>query len=81
MIQRLEVEADAMASFVQKKANTQWIWIAMDIKSRQVMAVHVGDRSRRSAKRLWATLPEAYRPYATCYTDPYVVYAGVIPAA
>jgi insertion element IS1 protein InsB len=28
MIQRLEVEADEMASFVQKKANKQWIWIA-----------------------------------------------------
>ena len=30
VIQRLEVEADEMASFVQKKANKQWIWIAMD---------------------------------------------------
>jgi insertion element IS1 protein InsB len=30
MLRRLEVEADAMASFVQKKANKQWIWIAMD---------------------------------------------------
>ena len=29
MIQRLEVEADEMASFVQKKANKQWVWIAM----------------------------------------------------
>jgi hypothetical protein len=29
MIQRLEVEADEVASFVQKKANKQWIWIAM----------------------------------------------------
>jgi IS1 family transposase len=24
------VEADEMASFVKKKANKQWIWIAMD---------------------------------------------------
>jgi insertion element IS1 protein InsB len=51
MIQRLEVEADEVASFVQKKANKQWIWIAMDATSRQVIAFHVGDRSRRSAKR------------------------------
>jgi insertion element IS1 protein InsB len=81
MIQRLEVEADEMASFVQKKANKQWIWIAMDAKSRQVIAFHVGDRSRRSAKRLWAKIPEAYRQHATFYTDQYVVYDGVIPAA
>ena len=80
MIQRLEVEADEMASFVKKKANKQWIWIAMDAKSRQVIAFHVGDRSRCSAKRLWARIPEAYRQLATFYTDQYVVYAGVMPA-
>jgi insertion element IS1 protein InsB len=81
MMRRLEVEADEMSSFVQKKANKQWIWIAMDATSRQVMAFHVGDRSRRSAKRLWAQIPEAYRQHATFYTDQYVVYEGVIPAA
>jgi insertion element IS1 protein InsB len=78
---RLEVEADEMSSFVQEKANKQWIWIAIDAKSRQVIAFHVGDRSRRSAKRLWAKIPQAYRQQATFYTDQYVVYEGVIPAA
>jgi insertion element IS1 protein InsB len=81
MIRRLEVEADEMASFVQQKANKQWIWIAMDAKTRQVMAFHVGDRSRKSAKRLWAKIPLAYRQHATFYTEQYVVYEGVIPAA
>ena len=81
MVQRLAVEADAMASFVQKKAHKQWMWIAMDAKSRQVIALHVGDRSRTSAKRLWAKIPEAYRQHATFYTDHYVVYEGVMPAA
>src|SRR5262245_53496543 len=70
-----------MPSFVQKQDNKQWIWIAMDAKTRQVMAFHVGDRSRRSAKRLWAKMPHAYRQHATFYTDQYVVYAGVIPVA
>jgi insertion element IS1 protein InsB len=65
MLQRLEVEADEMSSFVQKKANQQWIWLAMDANTRQVMAFHVGDRSRKSARRLWATLPQAYRQHAT----------------
>jgi insertion element IS1 protein InsB len=81
MLRRLEVEADEMASFVRKKANKQWIWIAMDATTRQVIAFHVGDRSRRSAKRLWAKIPLAYRQHAMFYTDQYVVYAGVIPAA
>jgi insertion element IS1 protein InsB len=81
MIQRLDVEADEMSSFVQKKANKQWIWIAMDARTRQVIAFHVGGRSRKSAKRLWATIPHIYRQHATFYTDQYVAYAGVIPAA
>jgi IS1 family transposase len=46
-----------------------------------VIAFHVGDRSRRSAKRLWAKIPTAYRHHAMFSTDQYVVYAGVIPVA
>ena len=50
-------------------------------QERQVITFHVGDRSRRSTKRLWTTIPQAYRQHATFYTDQYVVYEGVIPAA
>jgi insertion element IS1 protein InsB len=81
MLRRLEVEADEMASFVRKKGHKPWIWLAMDAKTRQVMAFHMGDRSRKSAQRLWAKIPHAYRQHATFYTDQYVVYEGVIPAA
>jgi insertion element IS1 protein InsB len=81
MIQRLEVEADDMASFVQKKANKQWIWLALDAKTRQIIAFHVGDRSRQSCKKLWAMIPQAYRQHATFSTEQYVVYQGVILAA
>jgi insertion element IS1 protein InsB len=81
MLQRLEVEADEMSSFVKKKANRQWIWLAMDAKTRQVIAFHIGDRSRKSAKQLWAKIPLAYRQHAMFYTDQYGVYVGVIPAS
>jgi insertion element IS1 protein InsB len=81
MIRRLEVEADAMSSFVQKKANKQWLWIAMDATTRQIIAWHVGDRSHTSAEHLWVKMPPAYRHHATFDTDQYVVYAKVIPVA
>jgi insertion element IS1 protein InsB len=68
-------------SRVHKKANRQWIWLAMDAETRQVLAFHVGDRSRKSAKQLWARIPQAYRQHARFYTDQYAVYVGVIPAA
>ena len=78
---RLEVEADARASFVQHKENRPWLWPAMEVKSRQIIAFHVGDRSRRSAKQLSAKIPEACRQRATFDADQSVVYDGVIPEA
>src|SRR5262245_3297529 len=73
---RLEAEAEEMWSFVQKKANKQWIWIAMDTTTRQIMAFHVGDRSGEGSKALWANIPLVYREQATFYTDHYAVYKG-----
>jgi insertion element IS1 protein InsB len=65
LMQPLDVETDEMASFVKKKANKQWMWLAMDVMTRQVIAFYVGDRSRRSAKRLWPKIPVVYRQHAT----------------
>jgi insertion element IS1 protein InsB len=80
VILRLEAEADEMWSFVQKKANRQWVWIAMDAETRQIIAFHVGDRSRDSAQELWAKIPGVYREQAAFHTDQYDAYTGVIPA-
>lgn len=76
----LEAEADEMWSFVQKKANKKWLWMAMDAPTRQIIAFHVGDRRRESGKELWANLPRVYREQATFHTDQYAVYKGLIPA-
>jgi insertion element IS1 protein InsB len=80
VLRRLESEADEMWSFVQKKAHQQWIWIAMDAQTRQMIAFYVGDRSRDSAKELWAKIPLVYREQAIFHTDQYDAYTGVIPA-
>jgi insertion element IS1 protein InsB len=75
------LEADEMCSFVKQKANKYWLWLAMERATRQIIAFHVGDRSRDSARQLWSNLPAVYREQATFYTDQYDVYKGVIPAA
>ena len=56
------------------------IGIALDATTRQIMAFHVGDRSRDSAKGLWANIPVVYREQATFYPDQYDAYQGVILA-
>jgi IS1 family transposase len=76
---RLEAEADEMWSVVPKKAHKQWLWITMDARTRRVIALHMGDRSRDSAKELWAKIPLVYREQATFHTDQYDAYTGVIP--
>jgi insertion element IS1 protein InsB len=81
LIGRLEVEADAMGSFVATKANKQWVWIAMDTQTRHILAFHVGDRSHARAQQVWANLPAVYREQAMCYTEQDAVYTGIIPAA
>ena len=65
----LAVEAVELWSFVWKKAKPHWLWIAMDRQTRRIIAFHVGDRSRESAKQLWANLPAGYREQATFYTE------------
>ena len=53
ILRQLEAEVDELWSFVGKKANRQWLRIALEAQTRQVLAFHVGDRSRQSAVDLW----------------------------
>ena len=39
LLRCVEAEADEMHSFVQNKANEQWLWLAMDKPTRQIVAV------------------------------------------
>jgi len=40
----LTVECDEMWSFVGLKHNKQWIWLALDSDSREIVGMHVGSR-------------------------------------
>jgi IS1 family transposase/transposase-like protein len=75
----LTVECDEMWSFVGNKDNKQWIWLAIDRDTREIIGVHVGDRSRRGAQALWNSLPPVYRQCAVCFTDFWDAYNKVIP--
>ena len=78
---RLKAEADEMWSFVGRKSNKQWVWIAIDVESKQIIAFYVGDRSRKSARKLWNRIPDLYRQQASFDTDDWEAYKGVIPEA
>jgi hypothetical protein len=63
------VQMDELWSFVDDKGNKQWVWLAMDTKTREVIGCHIGDRSSKSAQALWDSLPSVYRQCAKIYTD------------
>lgn len=67
-------------SFVGSKQNKQWIWLAIDADSREIVGVFIGDRARQSAKQLWQSLPAVYRQCAICYTDFWQAYEQVLPS-
>jgi insertion element IS1 protein InsB len=69
-----------MWSFVSNKTNKQWIWLALDVTTREIVGVYVGDRSRKGARQLWQSLPPVYRQCAVCYSDFWEAYEQVIPS-
>lgn len=74
------MECDEAWSFVGNKGNKQWIWLAINRETREIIGVHIGDRSRQGAIALWASLPPVYRQCALCYTDFWEAYETVLPS-
>lgn len=73
------IEADELWSFVGKKKNRVWIWLALDALTRQVVAMHAGGRAEEDAKAFWAEIPDPYRSECDIYTDEWDAYKGAIP--
>lgn len=66
-VQRLTVQMDELWSFVDDKGNEQWVWLALDVETREIVGCHIGDRSSESAQALWQSLPAVSRQCARSY--------------
>jgi insertion element IS1 protein InsB len=69
-----------MGSFVKNKKQKQWVWLAIDKDTGEIVGVFIGDRSQTGAKKLWDSLPSVYRQCAVCYTDFWKAYSVIFPA-
>jgi insertion element IS1 protein InsB len=65
----LTVQMDELWSFVDSKGNKQWVWLALDVATREIVGCHIGDRSQDSALALWQSMPAVYRQCAMLDTD------------
>ncbi len=48
----LILELDELWSFVLKRANKRWVWLALCRSTRQVVAYVIGDRSEATCRKL-----------------------------
>jgi insertion element IS1 protein InsB len=76
----LRVQMDELWSFVDDKGNKQWVWLALDVTTRELVGCHIGDRSKDSALALWQSMPAVYRQCAVIDTDPWEAYKAVLPS-
>jgi len=74
-----QIEADELWSFVGKKANKQWIWLAMEQNTRQIVGFWIGSRGEQGAWGLWYSIPESIREKAYFFTDDWDAYGITFP--
>ena len=73
------LELDELWSFVQKRVNKVWVWLALCRGTRQIVGCAVGDRSEKTCRALWTSIPAAFRSNP-CYSDFWAAYQKVVPA-
>ena len=74
------LEADELWSFVARRENKRWIWLVLERRTRQIIALQIGDRSSDSALALWAKVPSQIKGRALVLTDCWEAYGLAIPA-
>ncbi|MCT7950275.1 IS1 family transposase [Ancylothrix sp. C2] len=76
---KLTIQCDEMWSFVGFKGNKQWIWLAIDVVTKEIVGVYIGKRDETGAHGLWDSLPAVYRQCACSFTDFWSAYQRVFP--
>ena len=72
------LELDELWSFVARRNNKRWVWLALCRRTRQIVAYAVGDRSHKTCRLLWERVPRALR-HALTFTDFWEAYQKVVP--
>jgi IS1 family transposase len=76
----LTIQGDERWSCVGRKANKQWIGLALDEHSAAIVGLDVGARDRDGAAGLWQSLPAVDRQGAVTDTAVWSSYEEIVPA-
>ncbi len=78
-LQRIELQIDEMWSFVDFKKNKKWIWVVYCPATKQVLAVHIGRRTKADLKAILEQIPQRLRRNCKFATDHFESYYQLIP--
>jgi len=73
-----ELELDEVWTFVLRRKNKKWLWLALCRRTRQIVAYAIGCRGVRTCRVLWSRIPLAYKA-GRCFADVWDAYARVVP--
>jgi len=73
------LDVDELWSFVFRRKNKVWVWIAMNRETREIVASACGDRTENTCRILWDRVPSAYKE-AIVFSDYWSAYQAVIPS-
>lgn len=65
-------------SFVQRRKNKRWIWLAQCRRTRQIVAYAIGSRGEETCRLLWQRIPKRYKR-CVLYSDFWDAYKKVLP--
>ena len=75
----MRIEVDELWSFLGEKQQVWWVWLALDSRTRQVVAMMARERDAFTARCLWKSLQSTYRERTIAATDLLPVYQAIIP--
>ena len=67
------LELDELWSFVLRRKDKRWIWLALCRRTRQIVAFAIGARHEATCRLLWQRIPPAYR-HSLLYSDLWEAY-------
>lgn len=68
------IQLDELWSFVGKRSNKQWLWLALNPINRQIIAFHVGGRSTDDALLFYEKIPAIFKGSAGFFSDYWQAY-------
>ena len=71
------LELDELWSFVYRKSNKCWVWIALCRRTKQIISWVIGARDEERCQALWDLVPDSYKE-AEVFSDFYAAYAKVL---